>query len=73
MRIERKSATVIAISVNTHKQLRAFSLCWQFRGAAGRFENLTPGELIGRVQVALKFVYLGIGAAVASYLGESSR
>lgn len=25
---------------------------------------------LGRVQVAVKFVYIGIGAAVASYLGE---
>lgn len=27
---------------------------------------------LGRVQVAVKFVYIGIGAAVASYLGEFS-
>jgi hypothetical protein len=41
-----------------------------FRNAAVRSEVLTLRELILCVQVAIKFVYIGIGAAVASYLRE---
>lgn len=69
--ILKRTSGNLVIGVSMHKHSCTIS-SMVLRNAAFRAELLTPGVFLGRVQVSIKFIYIGIGAAVASYLREFS-
>lgn len=64
------SALVSMVPLTKTLILINYSVGSVLRNAALRAEVLTAGAFPERVQVAIKFVYIGVGAAVASYLRE---